>query len=227
MHHGDDQGTSSSKIFRVLQNVFSDKDAHLYAEAERSRIKLQNIYNTQKRLGRSRANHRKQLDERVAEGTAFLEDNFRRCVKIVKLELDEFVAFHESAKHSVGIEQAVAKLDSKEIIRKRSINLLLMLIFAAVGQRPQVYTTLQFPDKRELTDMQDQAGRIYIFEMRTTIEKTKAKLDFPDVLVDESGFKYFAFHQQVTRRIIVRRAQMDESGDSSKPCLCAPKVGTS
>ena len=213
------------KISEYAKTFFSDKDAHLHAEAERSRIKLQKVYNTQKSLGRSRASHRKQLEDRVAEGTVFLEEDFRRCFKIVKLELDGIIAFYESAKNSEGIEQAAAKLDSKEIIRKWSMNLLLMLIFAAAGQRPQVYTSLQCPDDSELTDMQDQASRIHFFEMRTTIEKTKRKLDFPNVLVNESAFKYVAFHQQVTRCIVVRRTQVDESKDLSKPLLMHTENG--
>ena len=134
-----------------------------------------------------------------------MEDDFRRCLKIIKLQLDGLIACYESAKDLEGIEQAVANRDTKEIIGKWSMDLLLMLIFAAEGQRPQVYTSLHCPDESELTGIRDQVGRIHFFEMRTTIERTKRKQDFTIVLVSESAFKYVAFHEQVTRRIIVRR----------------------
>ena len=38
---------------------FMDKDQHMYAQAERSRLKLQNVFNVQKALGRRLATRRK------------------------------------------------------------------------------------------------------------------------------------------------------------------------
>ena len=213
------------KMAEYAKVFYSDRDVHLTAEAERSRLKLQKVYNTQKSLGRSRANHRKQLEERVAEGTVFLEEDFRRSFKIVKNDLDGLISLFQSTRSSQGTKAAVERLDSQQIMRKWSMNLLLMLIFSAAGQRPQVYTTLQCPDDNELIDMKEQARRVHFFEMRTTVEKTKRKADYPNVLVHSSALVYVKFHQQIARKIIVRRTEVEEDGDPSKPLLMHTENG--
>ena len=147
----------------------------------------------------------------------FIEADFKKSFKIVKRDLVGLVSFYESIKHSQGIEQALTRLNSKEIMRKWSMDLLLMLIFSAAGQRQQVYTTLQCPDVNELAEMQEQAERIYFLQMRTTVEKTKRKNDLPNVLVHESALKYKAFHQEVTQKLNVRRTEVDKTCDHSKP----------
>ena len=66
VHNGHDKSHASLQDSRVHKGLYSDRDVHLTAEAEISRLKVQEVYNTQKSLGRSRADHRKQLAERVA-----------------------------------------------------------------------------------------------------------------------------------------------------------------
>ena len=61
--------------------------------------------------------------------------------------------------------------------------------------------------------------------MRTTVQKTKGKNDFPNVLVHESALKYVAFHEKVTRKIIIRRTNVEEAGDASIPILMHTENG--
>ena len=96
---------------------------------------------------------------------------------------------------------------------------------SAAGQRPQVYTTIQCPDESELTEMRERAGRIKCFEVRTGVEKTRRKNDFPNVLVHESALTLVEFHQQVTRHLIVRRSEIDETHETSKPLLMHTENG--
>ena len=214
------------KMAEYAKTFFSDRDVHLNAEAERSRIKLQKVYNTHKGFARSRATHRKQLDERIAEGTVFLEDDFRKSFKIVKGQLDGLIRFFQNVKASEGIQVALDRLNAKEIMQKWSMNMLLVLIFSAAGQRPQVYANLQCPDDNEIRDMQEQAGRLHFFEMRTTVEKTRRKSDFPNVLVHESALKYVVFQKNVVRPILVQRSKVDERAVTAKPLLMHTENGS-
>lgn len=213
------------KIAEYAKTFFSDRDVHMTTEAERSRKKLQKTFNIQKSLGRSRATQRKQLENRVQEGTVFLEEDFRRGLQIVTDDLEGLVKFYDDTKRRQGMKHAMEKLNCKEIMRKWSINLLLMLIFSAAGQRPQVYTTLPSPDSGEICDMKEQASRIHLFEMRTTVEKTRRKNDFPNVLAHESALKYVDFHCRVARGIIVQRTGVVESQGDLKPLLMHTETG--
>ena len=195
------------------------------AEAERSRKKLQKTFNIQKSLGRSRATHRKQMENRVQEGTVFLENDFRKALEIVTTDLEGLVKFYQDVKRQQGRTKALQKLNSKEIMRKWSMNLLLMLVFSAAGQRPQVYTTLQCTDSGELSDMIEQSRRIHFFEMRTTVEKTKRKNDFPNVLVQEAALKYVEFHCRIARKIVVQRTGVIEARGDLKPLLMHTETG--
>ena len=155
MHNGQDKCLASPQDGRVAKVYYSDRDVQLTAEAKRSRLKLQEMYNTQKSLGRSRANHRKQIEERFTEGTNFLEEDFRRSFKIVQKDLDIFISSFQSTASSQGTKEAGARLNFQKIMRKLSMSPLFMLIFSATGQRQQVYTTLQCPDENELIDMRN------------------------------------------------------------------------
>lgn len=166
------------KMAEYAKTFFSDRDVHLNAEAERSRIKLQKVYNTYKSFARSRATHGKQLDDRIAEGTVFLEGDFCKSFKIVKGQLDGLIRFFENVKASEGMQVALDRLNAKDIMPKWSMNMLLFLIFSAAGQRPQVYANLQCPDDNEIRDMEEQAGRLHFFEMRTTVEKQGGRATF-------------------------------------------------
>lgn len=165
------------------------------------------------------------MENRISEGTVFLEKDFKKGWNSAAKDLDGLMDFFKDSEECHGTATALANFSHKDIIRKWSINLLLMLIFSAPGQRPQVYTKLQCPTDSELVDMTAQAERIHFFELRTTVEKTNRKTDFPHVLVHQKALSYVAFHQKIVRDLILKRTEVDESGDPSRPLIMHTETG--
>ena len=98
MYDSYDKSLHLRKMSEYAKTHFSDRDVHMHAEAERSRIMLQKVYNAQKGLGRSRANERKQMEERVVEGTVVLQADFRQSLNTMKRNMDVLLSFYESIK---------------------------------------------------------------------------------------------------------------------------------
>ena len=213
------------KIAEYAKIFFADRDRRLHAEAERSRFKLQKIFSVQKGLGRTRASRCKQVENRIEEGSIFFPEDFRKSRNIVRQCLDGIIAFHDENQNAVGPKRAIEKLEDTEIVRKWSMNLLLLLVFSAAGQRPQVYAQLQAPDSNELTEMREQVRRMNFFEMRTLVEKTRRSFDFPNVMVHGEVLKYIEFHQNVMRKIIVERTDVREMNATAKPLIMHTEHG--
>lgn len=213
------------KIAEYAKIFFVHRDIHLHAEAERSRFKLQKNFSVQKGLGRTRASRCKQIEKRIEEGKIFFPEDFQESRSIVRQSLDGIMAFHAENMDAVGPKRSIEKLRDTEIVRKWSMNLLLLLIFSAAGQRPQVYAQLKAPDTSELIEMREQARRMNFFEMQTMVEKTRRSLDFPNVMVHGEVLKYIEFHQKLIRKIIVERTEVNKMNATAKPLIMHTEHG--
>ena len=213
------------KIAEHAKLYFSDKDVHLHAESERARIKVQKMFNVQKSRGRSRAAERKTFENRVSEGTVFLPQDFRNCCDDVRRKLDGIIRFFESTAMVMGKDGAISKIQETSVIQKWSINMLLLMIFAAAGQRPQVYSQLQVPTDSELQQMKAQARRAKFFQLRTMVEKTRRSADIPNVLVPDYVLPYLEFHLSIVRDAVLDRTRVNEEAAQDKPILMHTETG--
>ena len=197
----------------------------MYAQAEPSRLKLQNVFNVQKALGRRLVTRRKEIDERIAEGRLFRPDHFMRCIGLAKKALDGIMKAHKVILAREGRKEAQKLVGQRVVVNKWFINLLLLLIFSAAGQRPQVYAQLQCPTENELADMEAETARRRYIELRTLCEKTQRPLDMPHVLVPPMALTYVQFHMKHMREIVTRRAGVEEDAFSDKPLLIHTQNG--
>lgn len=216
------------KIAEHAKLHFMDGDRTCFANAERARVKLQKIFNAQKALGRSLATRKKDMEESCAEGSIFSPEDFEKCYKLVRKSLDGIMQSYIQAQGSGSSHWAAEALDIAErsdVIRNWFMNFMLLLLFAAGGQRPQTYTKLQAPIAGELRNLKEQAARLPFFEVKTLFEKTKRSMDIPNVLVPAHAIKYFDFYVTVMRGAVLRRAKVEESDFMDRPLLMHTEYG--
>lgn len=213
------------KIAEHAVMFFTDRDRHLCAEAERTRLKLQKIVNVQKSLYRRAAAQKKSLDNRIADGNIFLREDFEKGWGHAKRHLNGMMKTYKRIVGERGERHACTQFEDQGLIRKWFINFLLLFIFAAGGQRPQVYAKLQTPTPEELRDMKESVRKNDYFELRTSMEKTQRSLDMPNVVVPGFVFKFLPFHVQVMRNIVLKKAGVDESLCHEKPLIIHTESG--
>lgn len=204
---------------------FSDRDQHLQAEAERSRLKLQKYFNVQKALGRRLATQKKQMSERIAEGIVFFPADFKRGRKKAREQLQGILNTYVHVKNDRGAQVAREKVSQAAVIHKWFINMLLLLIFSAGGQRPQAYSQMQTPTETELLDMSESVRLHDFFQLRTAMEKTQRSLDMPNVIVPGFVLKYVRFHTKIMRKVVVEKTSVDEQADDDRPLIMHTETG--
>ena len=214
------------KIARHAKMYFVDKDRHLHSEAERARSKIGTIQSVYKAKARQEAARRKASTSRLMDGKLFLPEDFRVCQEDVKKSLDAIIAQYKSRVADFGEKEAGVRLErNRGLVDKWCMNMLLMLLFSAGGQRPQVYAQLQLPDENELLDIQENCSHHGFFELRTLKEKTNRTLDMPNVIVPGKVLRYLEFHIRIVRPIVVRATSTEETADSQNPIFMHTRTG--
>ena len=148
-----------------------------------------------------------------------------RCIGLTKKALDGIMKAHEVTLAREGRREARKLVGQRGVVNKWGFNLLLLLIFSAAGQRPQVHTQLQCPTENELADMEAETARRRYFELRTLCEKTERSLDMPHVLVPPMALTCVQFHMKHMREIVTQRAGAEEDAFWDKPLLIHTQNG--
>lgn len=117
--------------------------------------------------------------------------------------LDGILQSYQQTREDRSTAEALRIVERSDVTRKWDMNFMLLLLFAAGGQRPQTYMKLQAPSEGELCEMKEQASRMPFFEVKTLFEKTKRSLDMPNVLVPAHVMKYFNFDVSVMRGVVL------------------------
>lgn len=195
------------------------------AEAERWRLKLRKIFHSQKALARRASAQKKRLSERIAEARVFFPADFRKGRTKAKEGLEGIMKTYKRVAEKYGSEIALNRVCTDKIIRKWFINLLLLLIFSAGGQRPQVYAQLQTPNSIEISDMKEKVRNGGYFELRPGVEKTIRSVDMPNVIVPGFVLKYVEFHVEVMRKRVIENACVQELNANDMPLIVHTENG--
>ena len=214
------------KLGKHAISYFSDKDRSLQSQAERASMKIAGVFNAYKSRARSLATERKRLEHRMLEGKFFFPQDFKDCMDKSISHLTAImtaVNMLEADKNRDWAMESVGKNGS--LIRKWFINLLLLFLFSAGGQRPQVYSQLQVPSVEEMADIEDSSQRMKFFELRTLREKSRRSLDMPNVIVPAKVMPFLKFHLDFMRPIVVKRVNVRETPGRSQPIVMHTEHG--
>ena len=214
------------KLAKHAVAYLSDKDRGLQSQAERASMKIGGVFNAYKSRARSLATERKKLEHRLMEGKFFFPQDLKDCMDTSISHLSSIKAgvnMLEAGENREWAMEAISRNDT--LIRKWFINILLLLLFSAGGQRPQVYSQLQVPTSEEMADIEDSAQRMKFFELRTLKEKSRRSLDMPNVIVPAKVLPFLKFHLNFMRPIVVKRANVTETPGQSQPILMHTEHG--
>jgi hypothetical protein len=105
-----------------------------------------------------------------------------------------------------GLDVASYMDDNHNFVRKYSLLLLIYVVLTGGGQRPQVYTSLQYPTERILRGWEDESGNSAggPVKLYPTSEKTPRGTFSPGILFPEISSSFFATYIKIIRPAVMR-----------------------
>ena len=220
--------TKAQNLKKVTEHAcifFRAKEPHTHTLAERCIRMLAKVCKELKVDVRNQTRNNKDLNSRISAGRVLFPEDFRDCAALVRRSLDGIMESFQLRKVENGRKAAKEMLGKTDLLRKWSLNLLLVLIFSAAGQRPEAYAKLQCPDRQEIKELKRCINRKRFFDLRICPEKTRRSERIPNVLVPQYVLRYIEFHVEHVRDLIIKRNNVDESGAQYKPLLMHTETG--
>lgn len=199
-------------LFYAKMHFRRANDLDKVSKAEYCDEHVSSIFNARKRLSRLQSSRLRAVENRIAQGSILYPQDFIACMSRARSSLEGIEDWYNSAIHScikkgqtgTGARKAIGlELEhKKELIQKWCINFTALVILAAGGQRPQVFSQLLCPDLNNLDRFVRVSKKLGYCEIATVSEKTVRSVNVPFVVFPKSMLPYLVFHVRVIRPIL-------------------------
>jgi hypothetical protein len=162
-------------------------------------------------LGEYRAAERREIrrtsrnscEGRLAQGKLLIEEDMSKFEEISYNKCKDII--RSCTECPGGAEELFGgRLSGEKTLRKWGLNLMVYLMFAACGQRPQVISGLLVPEETELAAWRRDKRRAQV-ALHVPMEKTPRSRDCPAVQFPVRAARLIAFHVREVRPFILGR----------------------
>jgi hypothetical protein len=158
-----------------------------------------------------RRNQGRTMDQRMAQGKHVVHSDYLRFMNIARTECASLER-NLRQKYKENVQGMLSSSrEWKEIVDKWCINILVYIMFAAHGQRTQVYRYMLVPSQEHIEGWKTQVSIPVLWE------KTPRSLECPSVVVPERSRDILLFHMNTIRPFVIEKRNVAEDALGDRP----------